>query len=322
MLSLLWAGYWGAATWSLRAGIAAWLDMRQSEGWQAEADLETTGFPATIAVGLTDLALADPDTGLAIAAARVDLSARTIWPADVTVALPDTPIIVATPQGRGALEMQDGVLALDTYPGTTLALAQLGWTGAAWSINGPAGALIEAASLTLTFTHAGGMAYDLHAAAPRFAPGAALRTQLRIPAAWPAVFDVAEAQGRIAFDRPWDRRALDDRRPQPVRIDIDRAEARWGDLRLRLAAALDVDARGVPTGTVNLRADNWPVMLDLAQTAGLLDSRTRPQAEAVLTRLASLGGRPDSLDVQLNFAAGLVAVGFIPVGPAPRLVLR
>ncbi|MEM6374112.1 MAG: DUF2125 domain-containing protein [Pseudomonadota bacterium] len=126
----------------------------------------------------------------------------------------------------------------------------------------------------------------------------------------------------MTFDRPWDRRALEDRRPQPTRIDVEAAEARWGDLRLRFAAALDVDDRGVPTGTVNLRADNWPVMLDLAQAAGFLDARARPQVEGVLARLAGLGGSPDALDVQLNFAAGLVAVGFIPVGPAPRLRLR
>jgi len=322
LLAAAWFGYWAAATWSLRGAIDGWLEARQAEGWQAKTGFETAGFPGTISVGLTDLALADPETGLAVRADRIDLAARALWPADVTVALPLTPITLATPQGRGALVMQDGLMSLDTYSGTALELAQLGWTGAAWSVDGPAGALVQADALVLTLTHVDGATYDLRAEAPGFAPGVALREDLRIPAAWPAAFDIAEAQARVTFDRPWDRRALEDRRPQPTRIDVEVAEARWGDLRLRFAAALDVDGRGVPTGTVNLRADNWPVMLDLAQAAGVLDARARPQVEGVLARLAGLGGSPDALDVQLNFAAGLVAVGFIPVGPAPRLRLR
>ncbi|MEO0939034.1 MAG: DUF2125 domain-containing protein [Pseudomonadota bacterium] len=322
LIAVIWFGYWAAASWSLRGAIATWLEARHTEGWQAEAGLATTGFPGSIGVRLLDLALADPATGLAITARAIGIEGRALWPADITVTLPPDPITVATPQGRGALVMQEAALSLDTYPGTALEVAELGWRAANWSVTGPQGEALRAGGLTLNMSHLGGTTYALVAEAPGIAPGDAARTSLRIPAAWPAVFDVARAEGEITFDRAWDRRALEEARPQPTRIDLSLAEARWGDLRLRLAAALDVNADGVPTGTVNLQADNWPVMLELATDAGLLDPRARPQIEAGLTRLARLNGNPEALDVQLNFAAGLVAVGIIPVGPAPRFVIR
>lgn len=322
LIAVIWFGYWAAASWSLRGAIATWLEARQAEGWQADAQLETSGFPASIGVLMSDLALADPATGLAINASTLGIEGRAIWPADITVTLPPDAITIATPQGRGTMTMQDAAMRLDTYPGTALELAELDLSGANWSVNSPQGEAVRAASLTLRMTHTGGTTYAFKAEAPGIAPGDATRARLRIPAQWPAVFDVAKAEAQVRFDRAWDRRALEDARPQPTRIDLSLAEARWGDLRLRLAAALDVNEEGVPAGTVNLQADNWPVMLDLATDAGLLDPRARPQIEAGLTRLARLNGNSEALDVQLNLAAGLIAVGIIPVGPAPRLVIR
>lgn len=323
VLGLLWSAWWFGIGTALRTGIAGWFDARRAEGWQADlARPALTGFPARVGVVLDDIALADPGTGLAVRMDDLSLTAPAYWPADPRIDLPPTPITIATPQGRGTLQMAQGAIALDTYAGTALALTSLGWTGGAWNAAGPQGDLAQAAGLTLTMTHVADTTYDIRVAAPGFAPGAALRGPLRVPAEWPVTFDALTAQARLRFDVPWDRRALEDRRPQPRAIQISSAEAVWGDLSLRLAADLTVDAAGVPTGTVNLRAENWPVMLDLAEAAGVIDPRLRAQAQQGLSRLARLSGSPDSLDVQLNLAHGMMAVGIIPVGPAPRLVIR
>ncbi|MEO0391247.1 MAG: DUF2125 domain-containing protein [Pseudomonadota bacterium] len=323
IIALLWSAWWFGVAATLRSGVTGWLDDRRAEGWQAEAlGTRLTGFPWRTGVSLDGLALADPATGLALGLDQLTITAPTHWPADPSLMLPDTPITFATPDGGGALQMTSSTMALDTYPGTALELAGLSWTSGPWRLSGPAGEALTASALRLTATHVDGARYGLGAEAPDLAPGAALRLALRVPDAWPAQFDALMLDAEVAFDTAWDRFALEQRRPQPREIRIALAEARWGDLNLRLAADLTVDTDGVPSGTANIRAVNWPVMLDLAQTAGVLDPRLRAQAQAGLTRLARLSGNPETLDVQLNFAAGFVAVGIIPIGPAPRLIIR
>ena len=119
-------------------------------------------------------------------------------------------------------------------------------------------------------------------------------------------------RAHITFDRPWDRRALDQRRPQPRLVDLHLAEAIWGDLQFNLSADLTVDAQGVPAGTVAIQAENWRTMLDLAQTAGLLPVQLRDQAENILQALANASGNTDTLDVAIGPVAVGSAVGGLP----------
>jgi len=158
--------------------------------------------------------------------------------------------------------------------------------------------------------------------AKQFAPGNATRARLRLPDSFPRAFDSLTLQATVTFDTLWDRRALDRARPQPRRIDLHLTEARWGDLRLNFAAALDVDNAGVPTGDVTLQAENWRTMLDLAQASGVLPSALRSQAEGVLQLLAGASGNPENLDVDLTLRDGAIFLAFIPIAQAPRLVIR
>ena len=63
-------------------------------------------------------------------------------------------------------------------------------------------------------------------------------------------------------------------------------------------------------------------MLTLAQSAGLLPSELRPQLESILSALAGTSGNPEAFDVTLTLANGRVSMGFLPLGPAPRIYLR
>jgi hypothetical protein len=85
---------------------------------------------------------------------------------------------------------------------------------------------------------------------------------------------------------------------------------------------LTIDEAGTPTGTINIQAENWQVMLDLAERSGALPSGFRQQAESGLSSLARFSGDPSALDVQMNLRGGFMFVGFIPVGPAPKITLR
>ena len=320
---LAWCGWWWVASTGLRSGIATWIDARTAEGWQAEVGhIAGGGFPTAVQAGLVDLALADPQAGLAVRTDRLDISAPAWWPGDVTVALDDDPITIASPLGRSTLTMENGVVALELHPGTALELESLGWTSGPWQVSDAAGAQALAQNLTLTMTQTQGAAYAFRARADGFAPGEPTRARLRLPDNFPRAFDSLQLRADVTFDTAWDQRALDTARPQPRSIDLHLVEARWGELRLKMAADLVVDAQGVPEGEMTIQAENWRSMLDLAESAGVLPNGLRRQAENILQALAGASGSDASLDVDLGLRNGAIYLGFIPIGPAPRLVLR
>jgi hypothetical protein len=164
--------------------------------------------------------------------------------------------------------------------------------------------------------------YSFIAQATDLRPGSIPRDALRLPDDWPLTFETFTLDGEVRFDKPWDISAIETSRPQPRAIELKLAEAKWSDLRLFFAATLDIDEHGIPTGTINIQAENWETMLDLAERSGVLPSALREQAASGLGTLARFSGDPAALDVQMNLKGGFMFVGFIPIGPAPKLVLR
>lgn len=323
LAALAWCTWWFVASLGLRSSVSGWLNARSAEGWQAEvSDVEGGGFPLSLRAGLTDLALADPGAGVAIATDRLEISAAAWWPGNVEVVLDDGPILLASPLGRTTLTMQNSIMALNLHPGRALELDALGWTAQDWSLTGPNGKAVQAGDLTLTMTQTSGPTYELVARANTFAPGDAFRRALRLPEGFPRAFDSLQMQATVTFDTEWNRRALDTRRPQPRQITLHLAEARWGDLHFNLAADLSVDANGIANGEVALQAQNWRSILDLAEASGQLPAGLRRQVEGILGALARSSGNPEALDVTLGINQGTVVLGFIPLFPAPRFLLR
>jgi hypothetical protein len=79
---------------------------------------------------------------------------------------------------------------------------------------------------------------------------------------------------------------------------------------------------GVPDGRITLKITNWRDLLRVARNAGLLPEPLMPTIERAFEILAGLSGPPDTLDAPLTFANGIVSFGPVPLGPAPRLVIR
>jgi hypothetical protein len=322
---ILWVLWWGTATFALRTGIETWFEDRREDGFQAEyASHATKGFPLRIHSALRDIAVAQPERALAIQWPALSISAPAYWPGDITVTSSDAPIVLATPNAKILVQARGATADLRLHPGTALELERMSLRSGVWSVARPEGTIYGAQSLSLSTTQsfADPSTYAFFSIAPAFALGDAARASLRIPAEWPVAFDRLELDATVRFDRPWGIDALERTAPQPRKIDLKLAEAAWGNLRLFAAADLDVDVDGVPTGTVNLQAENWQDMLDLAMDAGLLPPQLRSQAQDGLNMLAGMSGDPTALDVQLNFRGGFMMVGFIPVGPAPRLIIR
>ncbi|MEP0564178.1 MAG: DUF2125 domain-containing protein, partial [Paracoccaceae bacterium] len=138
----------------------------------------------------------------------------------------------------------------------------------------------------------------------------------------PQAIESLRLDATVGFDAPWDRFALEDARPQVRSLQLENLSARWGDVTFRAAGDLVVDELGVPDGRITIKAVEWRQMLAMAVNAGILPEALLNSAENGLGLLAALSGDPNTLDVPLGFANGRVSLGPIPIGPAPRIIIR
>lgn len=323
-LMAVWVGWWWIAATGLQSSITTWREARQVDGWQADVTSTARGgFPLRIAATLEDLALLDPQTGVALRVPQVTLSSAIYWPGYATLDVPQGQIVLSTPGDALTLGTDGATAGMRLRPGTALELQAMSASAQALTLDLPEGRLASLNALEAQVQQGTDpAAYTIRLDATGLAPGALLRDALRLSQVWPEAFEVFSADMTVQFDRPWDRAALEVRRPQPRAITLHSAEARWADLRLLLGADLTVDEQGVPSGTVRIAAENWQRMLDLAQGSGALSAGQRPQIENGLRVLSGLSGTADTLDLEITIREGRMQMGFIPLGRAPRIILR
>ena len=321
---VLWSIYWLAAGFGLRSGLSAWFDTQRKSGWQAEyAKLETLGFPLRLEMRLTQPALADPATGVAWQANSLSVSSPAWWPGNVTLSFPDTPQRLSYFDQGLSLTARDAFANLHLKPGAQLEVLEMSLQAGPWGISEDAGSLAGASGLIISARQTDNPAqYKIDLSADQFRPGDLPRRAMRLPSSWPIQFDTLVLDMTVTFDRPWDRSALENARPQPRLIKLKLAEALWGELRLFATGQVTVDEFGIPTGTLDIKADNWRDILELAEKSGSLTPSARRASEQTLALLAGLSGNPEALDLSLTLRDGLIALGPIPIGPAPRLILR
>ncbi|MEH6644588.1 DUF2125 domain-containing protein [Sulfitobacter sp.] len=323
-IALIWAGWWYVATSGMQSSLTAWFDARRAEGWQSQTgEMTRAGFPLRIATVISDVTLDDPETQAALHLPQITLSTPIYWPGHATLRLDDAPVLLSTPQAELAFASKDAVAALRLHPSPALQLETLHGSSRDMIVQ------LDAADLLLIDTFradvqqtADVQTYDIDLNAAGFAPGVLIRDALRLPQSWPERFDSLVADMTVSFDRPWDRSALEDSRPQPTAFKVDRIEAVWADLNISLNADLQIAAGGIASGTMRLKAKNWQQMLDLASASGALSTQIRPQIESGLTLLSGLSGNRESLDVEITIDQGRMRMGFIPLGTAPRLIIR
>lgn len=323
-LAAVWSLYWAAAAWGLRTGIATWFAEQERQGWQAEfAGLETSGYPLRHLNRIQRPALADPGTGTAWRADWLELENPAAWPGRLTLRFPATAQRLSYFDRTAVITAQGLQASLNLAPGVALELEDMALVSAPWRIERSGETVLSGAALDLRMVQTDRPeSYRITAEAREFAPRAAWRRLLAASSALPERFDALALEMTVAFDKPWDRSALEQQRPQPRRITLKLAEARWGDLRLKAAGTLTVDERGLPEGEIALQAENWRGLVLMAERTGALAPSLRGTVERVLGLLAEAGGNPQHLDITLGFSDGYVTLGPLPLGHAPRLIIR
>ena len=320
-----WSGYWYVGKTGVSTGFSTWLEARRGEGWVADVGtLETKGFPNRFDTTFTDIALADPDTGLAWEAPFFQILALSYQPNHVIAAWPETQLI-ATPLEKYTLDSKNMRASVVTDADIRLPIERITLTAEQLSVTPASGdqpTRAEALRLAAERTPTALSTYRLGFAADGLSPALEWRVQLDPAGKLPERFDALSADMTVEFDKPWDRSAIEVARPQPRRIDIRLAEARWGRLELQVAGDVLVRADGLPEGEIVIKARNWRDILNMAVASGTLGDGFAETLEDGLSLISQMAGNPKTLDIPLNFSGGRVRLGPVPLGPAPVLRLR
>ena len=323
-IGLLWSGYWFIGATALERGGTAWLEERRADGWVAEAaSVQTIGYPTAFRTVLSDLTLADPETGVAWTVPAFTVEAPTYAPNRISAILPPEQTL-ASPLER--LTLRADTLRADVafVPDTALTLESSQATASDLSIMSNDGwvvALGSAQAITRQ-TENDPLAHRIVADITGFTPDPQFKASIDPGELLPNAVDTLTLDATVAFDAPCDRYAVEEARPQPTRLDLALIRGKWGALDLRAAGTLDIDASGIASGRVDVKAENWREMLDIAVATELLPRDLAPTIENALEVLAGLSGNPNSIDVPLSFQNGFYSLGPLPLGPAPRFRIR
>ncbi len=323
-VAVVWSAYWYVAGYGLRNAITGWFDRQQELGWQADySDVATAGYPFQHITRLANPALADPVNGTAWSADWIEFESPAIWPGRQMLRFASTPQRLSYFDQTTTVQAEGLQAELHLQPGVALVLERMALTAGRWLLSDEQAPQAGGQSLSLIMAQSGTPeSYNISAKIDGFTPGEELRRLMRSASSLPQSFETLELDTFITFDKPWDRSALEQGRPQPVAIDLRLAEVKWGELRLFATGELDVDQQGIPTGEIAVKAENWRDMVAMANAAGALPDQAVDPVTRALGFMAGLGGNPNALDLQLNFRDGFVALGPLPLGPAPRLILR
>ncbi|MFV0245487.1 MAG: DUF2125 domain-containing protein [Qingshengfaniella sp.] len=320
-----WSGYWFWGQRAVETGLTEWFEIREDAGWMVDyTDIETTGFPNRFDTTITDLELTDPKTGLGWTTPFLQIFALSykphhiiaIWPHTQSLFTPYQTLTVTSTDMRGSLVFVPGpALALDR---TTIDLETLGLVSTlGWQMSA------DTAQLSLRRTPAVATdSYDIAFDA----------REMMLPQRIGASSGDLEMGDQLAtlrlrattvFDAPWDRHAIEERRPQPSQIRIDEARVVWGSIGLRITGDMVVDADGQPTGALTIRAENWRDILRLAIATGALPPQIEPLLDRGLGMIARPSDNGETIDVKLDMSGGRFLLGgLIPLGPTPVLRLR
>lgn len=321
ILALGWSAWWGLGAWNAKRDLQTWLEERRAAGWQAEWDsIKVRGYPTRIDRTITGLTLANTEGGWVWTAPFFQILGLNyekghvilVWPNEMTLQTPWQMISISGEELRGSVTYRPE--AEQEIVTATLVFKELALVSdAGWSST--------IAELRLAGRPTAGKEgwHDIGLSLSGVKPRSELVATLAQAGLVPAEIDHLTADLAVAFDHPWNRRALEQDRPQIREIEIRNIGAVWGALELRIAGDLSLDETGRVSGDVLVKSTNWRDMLELARRSGLVPEALFGPIESGLTLLSGLAGRRETLDIPLSFRDGRTMLGPIPIGPAPVL---
>lgn len=317
--ALAWAGYWWIGARAHEVAWTTWLEERVEDGWRAEfEDLSVRGFPNRFDTAFTDLRLADPHRDWSWHVPRMAVLALSYRPTEVIAVWPEHQTIEIGDQTLGVTA--DTLKAsISVSPTLDLPVERMILEAENLALVSTTDAQTRLSSLIATLTREEEALYDAGFEAKSMSLPAAYADRVKDVAGLPKVFERLRLRTKVQYDRPWDRPAIEGLTPALQHMEVTEFVARWGKLDLRATGDLRFDTSGVPSGHLDLRAENWRQMLPLLTAAGVIPEAMQSTVETGLGLLARLSGNADTLDVPLTISSGEMRLGPVPLGPFPQL---
>lgn len=317
--ALGWFAYWFVISHLAKTGYVTWFEDRRSEGWQAEySELQLRGFPNRIDTTFENIALADPDTGLAWSAPFFQIFALSYRPNHLIAIWPETQTL-SSPLQNMSISSADMKASVVFEPNTNVALRRANFATDGLLVASDADWTLAADSVRIAIAQdeAAETTYQVALQGQGVAPPAALRNDVL-----PETMSALDLDATVGFDRVWDLRALQERRPQPTSLALRIAKAEWGPMLFQAAGDFTLDELGTLDGELTLRAKEWKAMIEIARDSEQVDPFVLDGAAQLLQLFSSLSGPGDDIDLTLTFKNGRTFAGLFPLGPAPQLQLR
>lgn len=317
--ALGWFAYWFIVAQTARSGYESWFDARRAEGWQADySELQLRGFPNRIDTTFENIQLADPETGFAWDAPFFQVFALSYKPNHLIAVWPNRQTL-SSPLQKLTINSEDMKASVVFAPNTNLGLRRANFATEALNITSDKRWTITADSLRLAIVQdeTQDTSYQFALQGQGVVPPASLRNELL-----PATMSALDLDATVTFDREWDLRALEQRRPQPTAIKLRNAKAQWGPMLFQAVGDMTTNEGGVLDGELTLRAKEWQAMVEMARDSRQIDPFVIDGAEQLLRLFSSLSGPGEDIDLTLSFKNGRTYAGLLPLGSAPVIFLR
>ncbi|MFC7705330.1 DUF2125 domain-containing protein [Plastorhodobacter daqingensis] len=296
VLALVWGGYWFYGASRLEDEAVAWFAQASDRGQRATHEgVAVAGFPNRFDLTVTAPEIIDLHSQLGWRAPFIQVFALSYRPNHVIITWPNEQEVVLGAETLALSSARMQASAVFAGMGSrldraTLVAEALQVVARDWALG------LAEAQLSLRSMAARRNSYE-------FAFNAAEIGSDLLPDTGALVLD-----GTVALD-PANR---------PQEIVLTNLTLRSGDGELRGEGRLEVAGDGTLTGRIDLRATEWQVFLTQAVELGLIRPEVAPTWENALGMLAQLSGTPDALSVPLAFNRGMMSLGPLPIGPAPR----
>jgi hypothetical protein len=151
----------------------------------------------------------------------------------------------------------------------------------------------------------------------------ALRAQLGLPFDWAGGVDRLRVDATLVFDAPLDRFVMAGTQNAQIQaITLREASLRLGDVDFSANGALTVLSDGGLDGTLTLAARPWQSGRDLIVALGLVGPKDAAQFSRMMEVMVGLSPDPSAIELPLRLKDGVIRLGPLVLGPAPRLAPR
>ena len=316
LLAVLYAGYWVLGKRAVEQAAVAFFVAAPDSGLIAEnTGLSVQGFPSRFDLTVSEPRLTHPRNGLQWYAPFLQILSLSYKPWHVIAAFPPSQTLQTPGE---ALTLTSGKLQASVVvtPNASVALDRIAVVGSdlgltsdlGWGLTAVEARLATRADTTRTNAYEIGM--DV--------------TTLALDATLAALLpDLPGTVEKLHFDAlgtlsaPLDRTA-GQTRPSLTALSVKAAQVTWGPLIAFAKGDLSV-IQGVPEGRIDIRLQGWRALIPVAVRLGAITPEVAPTMERMMEILATSGGDPKVLEMPLVFANGLMSLGPLPLGPAPRL---